>query len=74
MKTVKQFMTIENFGVTVSKIDRRKSEEERLAQKRMEETIEFIGDRYSVEGVKFTENHETAIHRLKCTEQRLEKN
>jgi hypothetical protein len=28
---VTQFMTIENFGVTVSKIDQRKSEEERLA-------------------------------------------
>jgi hypothetical protein len=33
-KMVKQIMTIENFGVTVSKIDRRKSEEERLAQKK----------------------------------------
>jgi hypothetical protein len=32
-ETVKQFMTIENFDVTDSKIDRRKSEEERLAQK-----------------------------------------
>jgi transcription antitermination factor NusG len=29
-------MIIENFGVTVSKIDRRKSEEERLAQKKRE--------------------------------------
>jgi hypothetical protein len=34
--TVKQFTTSENFGVKVSKIDRRKLEEERLAQKRRE--------------------------------------
>jgi hypothetical protein len=32
-------MTIQNFGATVSKIDRRKSEEERLAQEKMEERI-----------------------------------
>jgi hypothetical protein len=38
-ETVKQFMTIQNFGATVSKIDRRKSEEERLAQEKMEERI-----------------------------------
>jgi hypothetical protein len=61
-------MTVENFGVTVSKIERRKSEEERLAQKKMDETLEFI-----IEDVKFPESHDTAIHRLKCTERLLEK-
>jgi hypothetical protein len=77
-ETVKQFMAIENFGVKVSKIARRKSEKERLAQKMMEKTIEFIGDRYSVglpyvEAVKFPESYKNAIYRLKCTERRLEK-
>jgi hypothetical protein len=33
-EAVKQFMTIHNFGITASQIDRRKPEEERLAQKK----------------------------------------
>jgi hypothetical protein len=40
---VKKFMWLENFGVVVTNIDRRKSEEERLFLKMMADTIQNVG-------------------------------
>jgi hypothetical protein len=41
-------MSLENFGVVVTKIDRRLSEEERLFLKMMTDTIQNVGERYEV--------------------------
>jgi hypothetical protein len=41
---MKKFMSLENFGVMVTNIDRQKSEEERLSLKMMADTIQNIGE------------------------------
>jgi hypothetical protein len=45
---VKKFMLLENIGVMVTNIDRRKSEEERLSLKMMADTIQNVRERYEV--------------------------
>jgi hypothetical protein len=45
---VKNVMSLENFGVVATNIDRRKSEEKRLSLKMMADTIQDFGKRYEV--------------------------
>jgi hypothetical protein len=72
-------MSLENFGVVATNIDRRKSEEERLSLKMIGDTIQNARERYEValpfqnDVEPFPESRSTALHRLKCIERKLEK-
>jgi hypothetical protein len=63
----------------VTNIDRRKSYEEKLSLKMMADTIQNVGEQYEValpyqnDVDPFPESHSTALHRLKCTERKLDK-
>jgi CO dehydrogenase/acetyl-CoA synthase beta subunit len=52
---VKKFMSLENFGVVVTNIDRRKSEEKRLSLKMIADTVQNVGKRYEV-GLPYQNN------------------
>jgi hypothetical protein len=66
-------MSLKNFGVVVTKIDCRKSEEERLSLKMMADSIQNVGERFEAalpyrnDVEPFTESRSTALNRLKCT-------
>jgi hypothetical protein len=76
---VKKFMSLENFRVVVTNIDCQKSKEEILSLKMMADTTKNVGERYEValpyqnDVDSFPESRLTALHRLKCTERKLEK-
>jgi hypothetical protein len=76
---VKNIMWLENFGVVVTNIDCRKPEEEMLFLKMMADTIQNVGERYEValpyqnDVDPFPKSRWTVLHRLKCTERKLEK-
>jgi hypothetical protein len=76
---VKKFMSMENFGVLYSSVDRRKSEEERLSIAKMEESIQkdeqhyVVGLPYICGDVEFPDNWTTAMNKQRCTERKLVK-
>jgi hypothetical protein len=68
---VKDQMSLENVGVTIRKIDRRKSEEDRAVVKKIDSSIKKIGKHFQV-GLPYVDfetmpnNQKAAIHRLMC--------
>jgi hypothetical protein len=72
-------MLLENILVMMTNIDRRKSEKEKLSLKMMADTIRNVRERYKVslpyqyDVDPLSESRSTALHRLKCTERKLEK-